>query len=236
MISFGMNLTSPPCSIPYCTYASADVSASLTPPSGATVSHTGESTLQAKKPANQRTGSRGASAGGGGPAAQAGMGFQNRAAAWVAAHILAEQAASPPWDLSAATTLDFVRCETEQPVDDLLVGTSEGGFVFVQAKHSLRLEVGADSALASAVDQFVRQFVVSQSATPGRPWERPLSPDRDRLVLLIGPHSSAPIRENLPSALRAKSQALASGYPTQAIVLNKELTIILSNPSLTNGE
>ena len=178
--------------------------------------------MQAKKPANQRTGSRGASAGGGGPAAQAGMGFQNRAAAWVAAHILAEQAASPPWDLSAATTLDFVRCETEQPVDDLLVGTSEGGFVFVQAKHSLRLEVGADSALASAVDQFVRQFVVSQSATPGRPWERPLSPDRDRLVLLIGPHSSAPIRENLPSALRAKSQALASGYPTQAIVLNKE--------------
>lgn len=150
------------------------------------------------------------------------MGFQNRATAWVAAHILAEQAASPPWDLSAATTLESLRCETEQPVDDLLVGTSEGGFVFVQAKHRLRLEVRADSALASAVDQFVRQFLVSQSATPGRPWERSLSPDHDRLVLLIGPHSSATIREHLASALQAKCGALASGYATQAIVSNKE--------------
>jgi hypothetical protein len=63
----------------------------------------------------------------GGAATQAGIDYQNRVAAWMAVRILAEQDASPPWNLLDNVTLEFLRCETEQPVDDLLVGTSEGG-------------------------------------------------------------------------------------------------------------
>src|SRR5437867_366263 len=121
----------------------------------------------------------------GGAAAAGGMNFQHRVTAWVAVRILAEQGASPPWSLSEKTTLEWLRCETEQPVDDLLVGTSDGGFVFAPIKHTLQLSQAADSDLASALDQCTRQFVVCQAASPkGRPWERPLDPVQDRLMLL----------------------------------------------------
>lgn len=180
----------------------------------------GEMTLQARKKVNQRTRATSISAGGGGSATQAGMDFQNRVAAWVAVRILAEQAASPPWDLPERVTLNFVRCETEQPVDDLLIGASEEGFVFVQVKHTLTLQTREDSAFASTIDQFVRQFVVSHSGVIGRPWERPLDPERDRLVLLIGPSSSAPVRECLPSVL-ARLRSLAPGQAIDAAAINK---------------
>lgn len=68
----------------------------------------------------------------GGAAAQTGINYQNRVAAWFAFRVLAEDAASRPWDFSAST--DFLRCETEQPVDDLLLGLSDSGFVFAQVK------------------------------------------------------------------------------------------------------
>src|SRR5882672_4933136 len=128
----------------------------------------------------------------GGAATQAGIDYQNRVATWVAVHILAEQDASPPWSLPASVTLEFLRCETEQPVDDLLVGTSEGGHTFAQVKHGLRLETAASSPFASAVDQFVRQFVACRNVVTGsQPWERPLDGRRDRLLLIVDPSSSA---------------------------------------------
>ncbi len=175
--------------------------------------------LQGKKKASRR--SPCTSVGGGGAATQKGIAFQNRAAAWVAVRILAEQAASPPWNLPGRTTFEFIRCETEQPVDDLLIGTSEGGFVFVQVKHRLTLERRHDSAFASAIDQFVRQFAACRNGAAGRLWERPLNPDRDRLVLLIGPNSSAAIREHLPSAL-AKLPPVASGPVIDVAAITQE--------------
>lgn len=141
--------------------------------------------------------------GGGGAATQAGINYQNRVAAWAAVQILAEQDASPLWGLPADSTLEFLRCETEQPVDDLLIGTSAGGHLFIQVKHSLNLETTEQSALASAINQFVRQFNVYRGAAKGnRPWERMLDQDRDRLILITSPGSSAPIREHLPLVLR----------------------------------
>src|SRR4051794_12090121 len=89
----------------------------------------------------------------GGAATQAGTGYQNRVVAWIAVQILAEQATSPSWDLPASVTLELLRCETDQPVDDVLVGTSDAGFGFGQAKHSLNLEASPRSDLASAIDQ-----------------------------------------------------------------------------------
>jgi signal recognition particle GTPase len=147
---------------------------------------------------------------GGGAATQAGINYQNRVAAWIAVSILAEQDVAPPWILPAHVTLIFLRCETEQPVDDLLVGTSDGGHVFIQVKHRLTLGTDAQSGFGSTIDQFVRQFLAHRDVTLSkRPWERPLDADRDRLVLVTSSGSSAPIREDLPNLL-AKIPELSS--------------------------
>src|SRR5262249_31887522 len=139
----------------------------------------------------------------GGVATHRGIEYQDRVAAWIAVRILAEQEASPPWGLPADVTLEFLRCETEQPVDDILVGTSGEGCVFIQVKHTLTLERSADSSLASAVDQCVRQYIAYQDAAAGRrPWERALDVQRDRLVLVTGPGASASIRQHLPLILQ----------------------------------
>src|SRR5690348_7102743 len=105
------------------------------------------------------------------------MDFQHRVAAWMAVRILTEQDVSPPWDLSATTVFEFFRCETELPVDDLLVGTSDGGFIYGQIKRKVDLSPREDSDLASVLGQFVRQFLACQTGTSSaRPWEQPLDP------------------------------------------------------------
>lgn len=124
------------------------------------------------------------------------MDFQHRVAAWAAVHILAEKDANPPWNLPAEMTLEWLQCETEQAVDDLLIGTSDDRLLFAQIKRTLQLSKGAASDLASVLDQFVRQFIARQSKTTGTQalgrWS--LDPEKDRLVIVISPTSSEKIR------------------------------------------
>jgi hypothetical protein len=94
----------------------------------------------------------------GGPAVHAGTNYQNRVAALSAVQILAEQDATPSWDLPAAVTLNSMQAEARSPVDDLAVQTSAGGAVRSQAKHVLSLETETDSQLGSAISQFVREY------------------------------------------------------------------------------
>jgi hypothetical protein len=141
-------------------------------------------------------------AGGGGAAAQAGFIYQNRVAAWVSSRILSEQEAASVWGLPQDVTLEFIRCETEQPVDDILVGTSQGGHAFIQVKHTVTSSTTTDSALASSLSQFIKQFTAYRSGTPGKqPWERQLDASIDRLVLVTSSRSSAPIKQHLPALL-----------------------------------
>jgi hypothetical protein len=129
--------------------------------------------------------------------------------------ILAEHEASPPWGLPGEVALEFLRCETDQPVDDLLIGTSHGGHAFIQVKHTVTASRTSNSALASALEQFVRQFASYRDSAGGKnPWERPLDPGLDRLVLATSTKSSTPVREHLP-ALLARARALT---PDQRIV------------------
>ena len=72
---------------------------------------------------------------GGGSATQAGIIFQNRVAAWLCTRILDEKDAELLWEWPASSTLEFIRCETEQPIDDLMVGTSEDAFAFINVKR-----------------------------------------------------------------------------------------------------
>lgn len=140
--------------------------------------------------------------GGGGVAAQTGIGYQNRVAAWMCVRILAERDANPLWRLKTDTTFDYIRCETGQPVDDILVGTSEGGHAFINVKHSVTKSRVADSALGSVINQFVRQFISYRGENKGhRPWERQLDLTIDRLVLVTSSKSSTAIKEHLPRVL-----------------------------------
>jgi hypothetical protein len=104
----------------------------------------------------------------GGAATNVGVSFQNRVAVWICVRILTGRDVAPLWGLPAETALDFLRCETEQPVDDILVGTSKRGNVFIQVKHTVRLERDAASGIGSAIHQFVRQFVTSGGVGRGK--------------------------------------------------------------------
>jgi hypothetical protein len=140
--------------------------------------------------------------GSGGVANQIGIGYQNRVAAWMCVRILAERDVTPLWRLQTNVTLDYIRCETAQPVDDILVRTSEAGHAFINVKHTLTKSRAVDSALGSSIDQFVRQLLSYRGNDKGQlPWERQLDPSVDRLVLITSSKSSAAIKEHLPRVL-----------------------------------
>lgn len=154
-----------------------------------------------------------ASTSGGGSATAAGINFQTRVAAWIAVRILAEQDATPPWDLQPATILERLHCETEEPVDDLLVGTSTNDLVFIQVKHTLSFSARSNSALASCIDQFVRQYLTyAKLLGEAKSGKRSLDWRHDRFLLVVGPDSSMQIQSVLPSFLRN----IRSLLPTQA--------------------
>lgn len=165
---------------------------------------------------------------GGGSATAGGMAFQHRVAAWATVHILAEKGAALPWSLPAHTTLEFIRCETEYPVDDLLVGTSAGGFVFAQVKRSLNLSSSTDSDLASSLNQFVRQFIALREESPDKlPNGRSLNITLDRLVLITSSKSSGPIRNLLPRVLQ-RCRELGSDQPLENAATNEKERHVLS--------
>lgn len=146
---------------------------------------------------------------GGGAATSGGMEYQYRVAAWAAGRILAEQAAALPWDLPSGITLESVRCEASSgtseeisSVDDIVLGTSAGGQIFIQSKRTLQLGTGPSSEFAKTIQQFVGQFLSGIAIQPSDDQQsRELDIDRDRLVIAVNSASYAPIRTVLPSVL-----------------------------------
>ncbi len=149
----------------------------------------------------------------GGAAAAGGFEFQARAAAWFATHVLAERTAAHLFGLDAGVALVSIRCEADAPVDDIVVETSAGGFLFAQVKAGLRWSTHPDSPLARAIDQFVRQYLAGLTASERRrPWERPLAAGRDRLLLVVTADGSRTVTVDLPSLLkRVRGLSGASG-------------------------
>lgn len=137
----------------------------------------------------------------GGSAAQGGIEYQNRSAAWLAVLILAERDVHPPFELSADVTLDYIACETHHPIDDIFVRTSSGGHVFLQAKRRLNLEHRSNSEFAHVIDQVVAQFAAAQGLFGEPTLGRLVDLDRDRFVVAIGPRSSRHIKQALHSVV-----------------------------------
>jgi hypothetical protein len=114
----------------------------------------------------------------------AGTTFQEDVACYLSALILAECHAEPPTNLAQGTILSAIAAETAQPIDDLLVETSDGGLLYVQAKTALSLSEDSDSEFAKVIDQFVRQRLVGARPIGGQ--LRPFDVVRDRFVLAVG--------------------------------------------------
>jgi hypothetical protein len=137
----------------------------------------------------------------GGVATSTGIDYQFRVAAWFAAHILAEKDVTVPWRLPSSVTLESIHLETEYPIDDILVRTSTSGRIFIQVKHSLGLEKRADSDLASALDQVVRQYLTNKTDTSNLESENNFHPDRDRILIITSPTSPLSISTTTCSLL-----------------------------------
>src|ERR1700733_4010603 len=116
----------------------------------------------------------------GGYATQRGINYQNRVAAFFAACCLAEQLALPELSKSPIKSL---RCETGEPLADILLGFEDGGLGFVEVKRSIQL---IPARMMPVVSNLIKQLLVSEQGTSGGkfPWRRQLDPNRDRLLLV----------------------------------------------------
>ncbi|WP_315767589.1 MULTISPECIES: hypothetical protein [unclassified Bradyrhizobium] len=151
-------------------------------------------------------------AGGGGNATSSGVLFESGVASYFGAAMLAEKNIDRFPDMTPGVPV-IVRMETEAPVDDILVETSAGGFIFIQAKTRVDLTPGSESPFGKTVEQFVRQWLVCASGSGDRNWNRPLDHVRDRLVLAVGPASSNSVKTDLKRALEAKRAQASAPLP-----------------------
>jgi hypothetical protein len=146
---------------------------------------------------------------GGGNATAAGVAFQASIGAVFAAQLVAERIIDARMGLGNAR-IASLRFETEAPVDDLLIETDQGGYVFIQAKTKLTLSNQAGSEIGKVADQFVRLWLSCARGTGSRGWDRPLRRNVDLALLVVGRDSSAAILKNLSRALTAIQAAGAA--------------------------
>lgn len=83
---------------------------------------------------------------GGGSATAGGINFQCRVGAWVCCYLLAEASATPVGPPGAPR---YIRFETAEPTDDILVGTTEQRHSFVQAKRTIGFGAAELSSVSS---------------------------------------------------------------------------------------
>ena len=141
----------------------------------------------------------------GGAATSAGITFQQQLGAFFCAHLLTGGRFDERLNLGVAVPV-WLRFETEAPVDDILVFTSNDGYIAIQAKTRVSLSQDLTSPFGKTVSQFVRHWIACRDGDGGRGWNRPLDPTRDRLVLAVSPDAPRSIRIDLPAALRRKAQ------------------------------
>lgn len=145
--------------------------------------------------------------------------YQVRVAAWLAVEMLAEGQGRP---FSPGGRICLLRGETQESVDDLLVGTVSQRYGFIQAKRKVSFSDRPNSDFASVLDQAVRQIAAQGNDGIARPWSRPLVPSTDRLLLVTTSQSGSNINVLLRDVL-SRSAGLAPGQP-------------LADAAVTDGE
>jgi hypothetical protein len=133
----------------------------------------------------------------GGYATQRGINYQNRVAAYFAACCLAERVALPGLSTSPVKSL---RCETGEPLADILLTHEDDGLVFVEVKRVIE---SGTARMRPLVSHLIEQYLASLQGTSGGkfPWRRPLDARRDRLLLVTSSDSPARLTQHLSSCL-----------------------------------
>jgi tetratricopeptide (TPR) repeat protein/transcription elongation GreA/GreB family factor len=159
----------------------------------------------------------------GGAALHLGSGYQVRVAGWLAAEMLSGGQGRP---FSPGGIVALLRGETQESVDDLLVGTTENRYGFIQAKRAIDFSEKVDSDFGSVIDQMVRQVVDKPAEGVTRPWTRELTPANDRLLLVTSSRSSGTIKDTLREVL-ARARSLSRGQPlSDAAVSDAERSVL----------
>ena len=147
----------------------------------------------------------------GGAATSAGITFQQQLGAFFGAYLLAGKRLDARLNLGTAVPV-WLRFETEAPVDDILVFTSNDGYIAIQAKTRVSLSQDLTNPFGKTVAQFVRHWIACRDGDGSRGWNRPLDSTRDRLVLAVSPDVPRSIQIDLPAALRRKAQPSISVF------------------------
>lgn len=142
---------------------------------------------------------------GGGAATSAGILFEQQLGALIGGWMLAGRAIDSRLNLGIAQPI-WLRFETEAPVDDILIATSDGGFVAIQAKTTLSSSSSLQSPYGKTVGQFVRHWLACRDGDGRLEWNRRLDHQCDRLVLAVSPRASSTVRVDLPAALKARGE------------------------------
>ncbi len=104
---------------------------------------------------------------GGGNAPAGGVTMQASVAASIAVRLLADVALDKRLGLGAAKPT-AIRFETEVPVDDVVIETDFGGWVFIQSKSSLTGRFVLTSELGKTCDEFARLWLLTKDGQGGR--------------------------------------------------------------------
>jgi hypothetical protein len=149
---------------------------------------------------------------GGGHATAAGVSFQAQLGAALACQLLAERPIDTRLGIAGAR-IRSLRFETEAPIDDVLVETDEGGWVFIQAKTALTLSTGSDSELGKTAEQLVRLWLSCSAGSGKHGWDRPLQADIDRVLIAVGRGSAGTVVNHLAAALVASRAVTRAPLP-----------------------
>ena len=149
---------------------------------------------------------------GGGNATAGGVTFQAEVGAVFAVQLIAERHLDARLELGNVRARSL-RFETEAPVDDVLIETDAGGWIFIQAKSSLTLSAKSDSDLGRVADQIVRQYHACAQGTGERDWDRPLRRDLDCILIAVGRGAAGSITDQLATALNAVQANAAAPLP-----------------------
>ena len=150
----------------------------------------------------------------GGVATQRGINYQNRVAAALVAACLAETPAGMGLPTSP---IRIIRCESGEPVGDILLELNDGALLFVEVKRAIRL---SDKKFAELVQQLVRQFIACEQSlsSDSRPWRKPLRSGVDRLQIITSSESPVAVRKHLAACLERIG---AAATPTDLLSLVK---------------
>ena len=173
----------------------------------------------------------------GGAATSAGIVFEQQLGAFFSTYILAGERFDECLNLGTAVPV-WLRFETEAPVDDILVFTSNDGYIAIQAKTKVSLSRDLTSPFGKTVSQFVRHWIACRDGDESCGWDRPLDPARDRLVLAVSAEAPATVRVDLSAALRRRAHpGNASFTDTEQRALDSfDLCVAQAWKSVTNEE